>query len=139
MNACYHAEAKFRDEVFKLEGKEIGAMWHMLCLRGKDLVIEYEQVETSANTGSVNWKAMYTFNKTGRKVQNEIAASFIFRDGLIYNHSDDFDFWKWSTQALGVSGLMLGWSSLLRNKVRQQAMASLDAFIVKHPEYKNRE
>jgi ketosteroid isomerase-like protein len=135
MAECYHPEARFKDEVFELKGNEIAAMWHMLCVRGKDLSIDYDQVEVSANTGSANWVATYTFSQTGRKVKNEIAASFIFKDGLILNHQDDFDFWRWSTQALGFVGLVLGWSDILRNKVSQQAMQSLRAFIRKHPEY----
>lgn len=135
MAECYHADAHFKDEVFELNGSEIAAMWHMLCARGKDLQIEYDQVEVSANTGSANWIATYTFSQTGRKVRNEIAASFIFKDGLIINHQDDFDFWRWSTQALGFIGLILGWSGLLQQKVQAQARQSLDAFIRKHPEY----
>ncbi len=135
MAECYHPDARFKDEVFELKGNEIAAMWYMLCTRGKDLQIEYDQVEVSANTGSANWIATYTFSQTRRKVKNEIAASFIFKDGLIINHQDDFDFWRWSTQALGFIGLIMGWSKLLRNKVQQQARQSLDAFISKHPEF----
>ena len=36
MAECYHPEARFKDEVFELKGNEIAAMWHMLCVRGKD-------------------------------------------------------------------------------------------------------
>ena len=135
MGECYHTDARFKDEVFLLSGKQITAMWHMLCLRGKDLVIDYDQVEVSTNTGSANWVAKYTFSATKRAVVNEIAASFIFKDGLIYNHNDDFDFWRWSTQALGFSGLILGWSPFLKKKVQKQALDSLNAFISNHPEY----
>lgn len=135
MGKCYHPDAKFKDEAFELSGKQIPAMWHMLCMRGKDLTIEYDQVEVSANTGSANWIATYTFSATKRPVVNHIAASFIFKDGLIINHQDDFDFWRWSTQALGFPGLILGWSTLLKKKVQTQALDSLNAFISKHPEY----
>lgn len=76
MAECYHPEARFKDEVFELKGNEIAAMWHMLCVRGKDLNIEYDQVEVSANTGSANWVATYTFSQTGRKVKNEIGGVF---------------------------------------------------------------
>lgn len=137
MRECYHHEAKFKDEAFELKGKQIPAMWHMLCVRGKDLVINYDQVEVSANTGSANWVARYTFSATKRPVVNEIAASFIFKDGLIINHQDDFDFWRWSTQALGFPGLILGWSPFLKKKVQKQALDSLNAFISKHPEYQD--
>ncbi|MGB0347184.1 MAG: nuclear transport factor 2 family protein, partial [Balneolaceae bacterium] len=58
-------------------------------------------------------------------------------DGLIINHQDDFDFWRWSTQALGFPGLILGWSPFLKKKVQKQALDSLNAFISKHPEYQD--
>lgn len=135
MSECYHADAKFKDEVFQLHGKQISGMWHMLCEIGKDLDIEYNQVEVSFNTGIANWTAKYIFSSTMRPVINEVAASFIFKDGLIINHQDDFDFWRWSTQALGFPGLILGWSSFLKKKVQSKALDSLNAFISYHPEY----
>jgi hypothetical protein len=137
MGECYHPEVKFKDEAFQLVGKQVPAMWHILCQRGKDLEIEYDQVEVSSNTGSANWVARYTFSATKRPVVNQIAASFIFKDGLIINHQDDFDFWRWSTQALGFPGLILGWSPFLKKKVQKQALDSLNAFISKHPEYQD--
>ena len=36
MAACYHPDATFRDEVFTLRGKQVGAMWRMLCEGAKD-------------------------------------------------------------------------------------------------------
>ena len=73
--------------------------------------------------------ARYTFSATGRKVLNRIDASFEFRDGLIVRHIDRFDFWRWSRQALGTPGLLLGWTGFLRGKVRAKAAASLAAFV----------
>ena len=137
MSECYHDDAQFKDEVFQLNGKHIFGMWHMLCERGKDLNIEYDQVEVSFNTGSANWIAHYTFSSTKRPVINKVAASFIFKDGLIINHQDDFDFWRWSTQALGISGLIFGWSAFLKKNVQSEALNALNAFISKHPEYQH--
>ena len=51
-----------------------------------------------------------------------------FRDGLVIRHVDRFDFWRWSRQALGAPGWLLGWTSLLRGKVRAQAAKGLAAF-----------
>ncbi|MFY7942354.1 MAG: nuclear transport factor 2 family protein, partial [Burkholderiaceae bacterium] len=73
------------------------------------------------------------FSKTGRQVLNQIDAQFEFSDGLIHRHIDRFDFWRWSRQALGAPGVLLGWSSFLRGQVQQQAARSLDAFVAKHP------
>mgnify|MGYP000423281271 CR=1 FL=1 len=52
-------------------------------------------------------------------------------DGLIIEHRDSFDFYRWSRQALGVPGLLLGWSSFLQNKVRAQAAANLKRYLGK--------
>ena len=52
-------------------------------------------------------------------------------DGLIVDHVDEFSFWKWSRQALGPKGLVLGWTPFLRRKVGGTAKAGLDKFIAK--------
>ena len=55
-------------------------------------------------------------------------ARFEFRDEKIIRHRDSFDFWKWSRQALGLPGLLLGWSPYLRAKVARTAAKSLERF-----------
>lgn len=132
MAACYHPEATFRDEVFDLtSGLEAGQMWQMLLARGSDLRIEFCDVQADGHSGSAHWEAWYTFAKTKRPVHNIIRAAFEFRDGLIYRHRDHFDFWRWSRQALGAPGYLLGWSSFLQRKVHDTAMRGLADFIAK--------
>ncbi|MEQ9309633.1 MAG: nuclear transport factor 2 family protein [Balneolaceae bacterium] len=135
MANCYHEEIYFRDEAFELNGKEVQAMWHMLCLRGKDLVIEFGDLVEEGETVTAKWEAKYTFSATKRKVHNKIHAKFKFKEGLIVEHIDSFNFWKWSSQALGLPGYLLGWSFFLKKKVRDQAGNSLNAFISSHSEY----
>jgi limonene-1,2-epoxide hydrolase len=126
MAACYHPEARFSDPVFPdLDAKGVCAMWRMLLTSGTDLRLEFKVLEEGANGGKVHWDAYYTFSKTGRKVHNSIDARFTFKDGLIIVHTDHFDFWKWSRQALGTPGWLLGWTPMIRNKVRSMAAASL--------------
>ena len=125
MAACYHPEIHFTDEVFDLRGAEVAAMWRMLCERGEDLSVEHHDVAADEATGRAHWDATYTFSATGRKVRNSIDASFRFRDGRIVRHVDRFDFWRWSRQALGLPGLLLGWSGLLRARVARTAAGSL--------------
>ena len=132
MAACYHPDVEFKDEAFDVTGNRAKAMWHMLCERGKDLVIEFDGVEADETSGKAHWEAKYSFSATGRKVHNIIDARFEFADGLIVKHIDRFNFWKWSSQALGISGTLLGWTPILRNAVRKKAAAGLDAFIRKH-------
>ncbi|MBL8954530.1 MAG: hypothetical protein JNK82_27370, partial [Myxococcaceae bacterium] len=47
-------------------------------------------------------------------------------------HTDSFDFGAWSRQALGPSGLLLGWSPLVKNKVRAQAAKGLDLYMLRN-------
>ncbi len=134
MADCYHPDAYFRDEAFELKGKHIGAMWHMLCERGADLAITYSVTE-SDGVISAHWEPKYTFSQSGRFVHNIIDAEFEFKDGKIMKHIDHFDFWRWSRQSLGAPGLLLGWSSFLKNKVSTMASKTLKSFIKKHSEY----
>ena len=131
MAACYHPDACFRDEAFELKGKQIGAMWHMLCEQGADLKLTYR---VSENNGvvSAHWEPKYTFSQTKRFVHNIIDAEFEFKDEKIIRHIDHFDFWHWSRQSLGAPGLLLGWTSFLKNKVGAMANKSLMSFIKKH-------
>jgi ketosteroid isomerase-like protein len=130
MAACYGPGAHFRDPVFgDLTGEEAGAMWRMLTGRAADLRVELAEHETHGATGSARWIAHYTFAQTGRKVVNDIRAEFRFADGLIADHVDRFGFWRWSRQALGTPGLLLGWTPLLPKKVGANARAGLDAFM----------
>jgi len=133
MAACYHPEATFSDPVFPgLKGREPGGMWRMLTSRADDLVIRFRDVSADDQQGTAHWDADYTFSATGRFVKNSIDAQFTVREGLIHTHVDDFDFWAWSRQALGMPGLFLGWSSFLQNKVRGQAGGQLQKFLAKH-------
>ena len=51
------------------------------------------------------------------------------RDGLITEHTDQFDIWKWSRQALGLSGVLLGWSNFMKVKIRKMASKNLGKFM----------
>ena len=128
MAACYHPQAHFSDPAFDLHGSEIGAMWQMLCERGTDLRLEY-RVDEQQGKVTAHWEPRYTFSQTGRTVHNIVDATFEFRDGLIIRHVDYFNFWRWSRQALGMPGVLLGWTPVLRKKVQTLAMNNLKKFI----------
>ncbi len=130
MQECYADSATFNDEVFKnLDANRVRAMWEMLIKRGKDLQIDYKNIEANDTLGSAEWVATYTFSKSGRKVVNRIHADFMFEDGKIVHHVDRFDFYKWARQALGLPGLFLGWSPFLRKKVQKTAALGLADFL----------
>lgn len=130
MQNAYHPEAQFSDPVFPgLSAKEVRAMWQMLVTSASDLKVSFKNVSANDQRGECQWEAWYTFTTTGRKVHNVIHATFEFRDGKIFSHRDDFDFWRWSRMALGTSGLLLGWSPMIINKVRSTAGRRLQKFM----------
>ena len=129
MAACYGPAVRFSDPVFpNLEGERAKDMWRMLCLRAEDLRVEFSNVSADDAHGSAHWEAHYSFSRTKRKVHNIIDAHFHFHNGLISEHIDSFGFWRWSRQALGLPGVLLGWTPLIQGAVRKQAAAGLDAF-----------
>ena len=129
MAACYAPGAHFSDPVFTdLRAEEPGAMWRMLTGRATDLEVKLAEHEADEERGSAHWLADYTFS-TGRRVHNDIRAEFRFQDGLIAEHRDSFSFYAWARQALGPAGLALGWTPILRGKVKREARAGLDEFL----------
>ncbi|CAB5522808.1 Ketosteroid isomerase-related protein [Pseudomonas putida] len=129
MVACYSDDITFSDPVFgTLRGRDVGDMWRMLTSRAKNFSLTFDSVSANQDGGNAHWMARYLFTQTGRTVVNDIQARFVIRDGLICQHDDSFDLWRWSRQALGLPGLLLGWSPLLQNKVRQQAFKGLRTY-----------
>jgi len=130
MAACYAPDARFEDPAFgELQGAEPGAMWRMLTGRADDLRVQLVEHDADDTTGSAHWLADYTFTQTGRKVHNDVRARFRFADGLIAEHDDSFGFHAWARQALGTTGLLLGWTPIVQGKVRREARAGLDEFM----------
>jgi len=135
MIACYAPSIQFADEVFMLSSKAAGAMWHMLCESGSDLAVTFKDIHADDAHGTAHWEAMYTFSASGRKVHNIIDAEFDFSNGHIVRHRDRFNFWRWSRQALGPTGLLLGWTPFAQRKVQATAARRLEKFIAAHPQY----
>jgi ketosteroid isomerase-like protein len=129
MVACYSDDIVFSDPAFgTLRGQDAGDMWRMLTSRAKDFSLTFDQVRADEQSGAAHWVATYLFSQTGRIVINDIQARFVIRDGRICEHHDSFDLWRWARQALGTTGLLLGWTPLVQGKVRQQALKGLRAF-----------
>jgi ketosteroid isomerase-like protein len=130
MQECYHDDAVFFDPVFQdLNAYEVRNMWEMLCRQAKNFSLTYSEVKADEAYGTCRWTARYTFSRSGRRVVNKIRAHFRFRDGRIIEHTDDFDLWTWSRQALGLTGWVLGWSEMVQKKIRNTAQDSLLAFL----------
>lgn len=126
MGACYHPAARFSDPVFPdLDAAGVRAMWTMLLTSGTDLRTAFTVLDETDTEGHCRWEAWYTFSRTGRPVHNVVASAFRFEDGLIVRQVDTFPFWRWSRQALGTSGLLLGWTPWLHARVQRIAAAGL--------------
>ncbi|MAO63894.1 MAG: ketosteroid isomerase [Balneola sp.] len=129
MMSCYHSEATFQDPVFQLSSKEeIGAMWGMLCSGAREFELDFEVLDADENRGRARVEASYLFSITSRKVHNEIEAKFKFKDGLILRHRDDFRFYRWSRQAFGATGMLLGWMPFFQKQVQKRAYKNLKKF-----------
>lgn len=129
MAACYEPTGTFRDPVFgELTGEQAGTMWRMFTSRPGDLRVELAEHDTTGDGGSARWIARYTFEPTGRWVENDIRATFRFSEGQIVEHTDRFSFWTWARQALGAPGLILGWTPLLPLILRRKVRRDLDRF-----------
>ena len=129
MARCYHRDVFFTDPVFPaLRGRDAGDMWRMLLARASDLQVTLDEVEADDDGGRAKWTARYTFSRTGRPVVNHVEALFAFRDRLIVRHFDHFPFWRWSRQALGPVGALLGWSLPIKWKVRKDAAKALEKY-----------
>lgn len=130
MQSCYAPGVRFSDPVFTdLRGARAGAMWRMLTDTPGDLRIELLEHDAGKGSGFAHWRAHYTFSETGRPVINDIRASFKFENGLIVEHRDGFSFYAWARQALGPTGLLLGWTPIVRAAVRRKAAKKLEEHI----------
>lgn len=133
MNSCYSDDVVFNDPAFGLlRGDEAKAMWEMLCKNAKDFSLTFSNIQLlDEEYATCNWVATYTFSKTGRKVINNIKAFMRLKDGKIIEHSDGFKLSKWAAQALGLPGILLGWTGFMKRKIQKNARKNLVAFIEK--------
>jgi hypothetical protein len=130
MGMTYAQHATFSDPVFPLlSAEEVRAMWHMLLSRAQDLSLNYNVVAESEDGARVVWVARYTFGQTGRPVTNRVVTEMRFGAGRIVKQVDRFGLWRWSRQALGLPGLALGWTPMMRDKIQNQAAAGLRKFV----------
>jgi len=131
MLECYHTEIVFTDPVFgRLEAKEARKMWRMLLQnKNSDLQISYKDLDANEVQGTAKWRAVYYFSRERRKVINEIASSFKFKDHKIIKHQDDFDVWTWAKQALGWKGWAFGWSADFQAKMQRKSRKMLETYV----------
>lgn len=133
MAACYHDDVVFSDPGFgELRGEDAADMWRMLCHNATDLSVTHEILDATEERATTRWVAHYSFGPKKRPVTNHIEARMRFADGLIIEHHDTFDAWKWAGQALGLPGRVLGWAPPMQSKIRSTARAQLRSFQRRH-------
>lgn len=129
MVRCYTDDVVFSDPAFgALKGDAARDMWRMLAQRAEGFSLAFSDIAADDRVGHARWTATYRFSRTGRIVVNEVEARFAFHNGLIAEHRDSFDLWRWSRQALGLKGTLLGWTPFVQRAIRAQARTTLDAY-----------
>ncbi len=131
MNACYSEEIVFYDPVFELlRGDEVRLMWEMLCTHAQSFELQFGPVQALDHEYyTCEWTATYLFSATGRPVENRVKAHMRMADGVIIEHSDAFSVHRWSSQALGWPGRLLGWNRIFQRRIRNKARRRLLQFI----------
>jgi ketosteroid isomerase-like protein len=131
MQSCYSDDAVFNDPAFGLlDATETRAMWEMLCKRAKDFSLMYGNIKLlDEEYTTTEWSASYVFTRTGRRIVNKITAHMKFKDGLIIEHTDAFDIYRWSRLAFGIRGLIFGWTSFMHKRIQKQAKEGLYRFM----------
>lgn len=131
MIKLYHDDVIFTDPAFgMLQGIRAKKMWEMLLANSKsDLNIQYEILDSSNEQATVSWIAKYKFGPQRRLVENHVIASLKIKQGKIVEHHDTFNMWKWSSQALGLSGRLLGWTGFMKKKVQLKTNRALDKYM----------
>jgi SnoaL-like domain len=121
MQSCLHPDVEFTDIGFELRGKEVGAMWHMIVLKG--IQVSFRDIKVDDGTGTAHWECDYQFRKDAdsepRPVHNVVDAKFCFEGGLVREHHDECDFWNWFEQAMGPIGKGAHLFDFLEDKIEQ--------------------
>ncbi|MFN4006963.1 MAG: nuclear transport factor 2 family protein [Chitinophagaceae bacterium] len=127
----YQTMAVFNDPVFGLlHYNELTAMWRMLCSNATNFSLQYEPpVAVDDEYVTVNWVATYTFSATGNTVVNKVKSFIRIQNGYITEQSDAFKLSRWAAQALGVKGLLFGWSGFVQKRIRKNAHKALQRFM----------
>ena len=102
----------------------------MLCRNAKNFSLTFSDIELlDEEYATCKWVANYTFSKTGNRVTNNIKAFMRLREGKIIEHSDAFRLSTWIGQALGLKGVLFGWTGFMKRAVQNNARRNLLRFM----------
>ena len=132
-NSAVNAQAVLPEFSVKNNNGKISVSWqnkYPKIVKGITVQRSFDSIKNlEEGYYTCNWCATYTFSKTGRQVVNRIKAHMKIENGLIIEHSDAWSLHKWSQQALGFSGWLLGWAGFYRRKLKNGAKRNLMNFI----------
>lgn len=127
MVACYAPDVVFADPAFgELRGKDAHDMWRMLVQRGAAAnEVSFGNVTGEGKHVTADWMARYQYGPRKRMVINEVQAEFVVENGKIVRHTDRFNLWRWARQALGLNGLLIGWSAFFQARMQETTRGML--------------
>jgi len=129
MVALYDDNIIFSDPVFpRLNSLQAKNMWRMLNKKSHDLKVTAKDFTQDGNYCTCTWDAHYSFGPNNRPVHNIVHARMLIKNGKITEHTDNFDFWRWTRMAVGPLGYLAGWTPFLRNKIQSTAAGNLQKF-----------
>lgn len=132
MNALYADSVSFSDPAFGwLNDQDVRDMWSMLCSsqKGKKFKVSFVVKSVKPKKVEVFWEAWYTFSITGKSVHNQIKSTLFFNDkGLIFKQIDRFSLHRWSRQAMGLTGTLLGWTPFFKSGLQKRSKAALKKY-----------
>lgn len=132
MNLLYHNDLRFHDPVFgELDYQETTAMWQMLCSANQTLTIDFSINDATKNEVRVRWEARYHFGKKKRPVHNIISTHMVVEEQRIKYHTDSFNLYRWTRQAIGWPGAMFGWAPFFKRKIRKMSRNYLQSYMNK--------
>lgn len=133
LRTSYHPALRFDDPLISTTsvGDRLdwcGMLWSPRDADGQRIwQLELEEVRTRGALATARWNLRYRYTPTKRLIDQALHSHFSFdADGRITTQRDSFDFWRWSRQAHGLLGLLLGWTPLMWDQAREQARASLE-------------
>ncbi|WP_342269364.1 nuclear transport factor 2 family protein [Spiroplasma endosymbiont of Aspidapion aeneum] len=132
MNSLYGEDIIFNDSIFKdLDYLQVTSMWEMLLSKKEEskFSIEYEVLLDHNDEYYVMWSAHYLFGPKRRKVSNIVKSEMVIKDKKIALHTDVFDFYKWSKQAIGIASILFGKRKFFHNKICSVANKNLMNYI----------
>ncbi len=140
MARCYHDKASFSDPVYPdLREERIVYRWHQLLSAAEtstlksgsknshslnNLKLEYRVLFGDERKAQVLWTASYLYQN--RSVSNEVLSTLAIWDDKIVRQVDEYNFWRWSRQALGLTGLAFGAMPWYQRSVQRSAQSRLE-------------